>query len=200
MGKSGCHFLYIGLESLAQDSLGRANKAHNKVHEYKQRLRWLHENGVLVMSIFLIGLDGDSPEYFEKLPELIEDIGVDVPVFSFVAPIEGTTFHKELSAAGRLLPGNILDQMDGTYLTYTPQNASPDELEVALVTCMRRSYSTRLVLSRIARGWRSSLWSGCANSLANLFYTPQQRALARSGAERVRSRGPWPGPYLRQTV
>ena len=108
MGRSGCRFLYIGLESLAQESLRRSNKRHNQVREYRQRLRYLHDNGVQVMSLFLLGLDGDDPEYLRNLPDLIEDIGVDVPVFSFAAPIEGTPFHASLRDAGQLLPGDIL--------------------------------------------------------------------------------------------
>lgn len=193
IGKAGCRSLYIGLESLAEDSLLRANKGHNKIAEYKQRLRWLHENGVIVMSIFLIGLDGDSSEYLARLPELIHDIGVDVPVYSFVAPIEGTTFYKELRSSGRLLQGDILDQMDGMSLTYSPQTIPAEELESALLHCMRESYRTKRVLSRIAKSWTHGFWNGLANSHANLFFLSHQRALARSGEKRFTSRGPWPG-------
>lgn len=198
MGKSGCRFLYIGLESLAQDSLTGANKRHNKVKDYKQKLRWLHQNGVLVMSIFLLGLDSDSLEYFDQLPGLIDDVGVDIPVYSFAAPIERTTFYKELRDAGRLLPGNILDGMDGMFLTYKPMNVSADELEVAMMLCMRRSYSPMRVLRRSARAWSYGLWSGFASTSANLFYAPYQLALARTAARRIRVRGLWPGDEIRQ--
>ncbi|MBI3695460.1 MAG: hypothetical protein HY238_11565, partial [Acidobacteria bacterium] len=185
--------VYIGLESLSQESLQWSNKRHNKVHEYKQRIRWLHDNDVNVMSIFLVGLDGDTPEYLRNLPDLVDDVGVDVPVFSFAAPIEGTPFHQDLKDQGRLVPGDILGGMDGMHLLYKPQGLSPDELEMALFDCQRRAYSPGRVVKRILRRAGNGFWSTLATASGNIFYMPYQRALARVGLARVRARGPWPG-------
>jgi len=193
MGRSGCQYVYIGLESMAQESLGGANKRHNRVDEYRRRIRLLHDNGVLVMSIFLVGLDGDTPDYLRRLPDLVDDVGVDIPVFSFAAPIEGTPFHQGLKDAGRLVDGDILGGMDGVHLLYRPQNLSADEVEMALWDCMRRGYSSGRVLGRIARGMTRSWWGGLASAVTNLFYVGHQRELARSGLERTRARGRWPG-------
>ena len=94
-----------GLESLAQESLGAANKRHNQVSDYRRRIDLLHQNGVMVMSIFLLGLDGDTLDYIRRLPDLVHDLRIDVPVFSLAAPIEGTPFHQGLRDAGRLIGG-----------------------------------------------------------------------------------------------
>jgi len=197
MGRSGCRFVYIGLESLAQDSLRRSNKRQNRVSEYRQRLRLLHDNGVLVMSLFLLGLDGDSAEYLRDLPDLVDHVGVDVPVFSFAAPIEGTDLHGQLRAEGRLLGGDILDGLDGMHLMYSPRGVSADELEQALFECMRHAYSPWRVAKRMVRGARAGFWGGMANALANAAYMPFQRSLSRAGRDRVERRGPWPGPDRR---
>jgi radical SAM superfamily enzyme YgiQ (UPF0313 family) len=194
MGRSGCRFVFVGLESLAQGSLVGSNKRQNRVHEYREKIRLLHDNGVLVMSIFLVGLDGDTPEYLAELPNLVHDVGVDVPVFSLAAPIAGTTFHRQLQDEGRLLPGDILGGMDGMHLVYRPRNVDPEELEMALFSCLRRAWSPGRVLRRVARGARSGFWGGIANASANLAYRSFQTSLARAGAERVRARGSWPGP------
>jgi radical SAM superfamily enzyme YgiQ (UPF0313 family) len=194
MGRSGCRFVFVGLESLAQGSLVGSNKRQNRVHEYREKIRLLHDNGVLVMSIFLVGLDGDTPEYLADLPNLVHDVGVDVPVFSLAAPIAGTTFHRQLQDEGRLLPGDILGGMDGMHLVYRPRNLDPEELEMALFSCLRRAWSPGRVLRRVARGARSGFWGGIANASANLAYRSFQTSLARAGAERVCARGSWPGP------
>ena len=194
MGRSGCRFVFVGLESLAQESLLGSNKRQNRVHEYREKIRLLHDHGVLVMSIFLVGLDGDTPEYLADLPNLVHDVGVDVPVFSLAAPIAGTTFHQKLEAEGRLLPGDILPGMDGMHLVYRPHNLDAEEVESALFACQRKAWSPGRVLRRVARGARSGFWGGIANASANLAYRGFQSSLARVGAERVKARGAWPGP------
>jgi radical SAM superfamily enzyme YgiQ (UPF0313 family) len=193
MGQSGCRYVYIGLESLAQDSLQSSNKKHNKVREYRDRIKLLHDNGVIVMSIFLVGLDGDTPEYLRQLPDLIDQIDVDIPVYSLAVPIEGTTFRKELSEAGRLLPGDLLDGSDGAHLVYRPRRISPDEVEVALSACMRRSYHPLRMARRVARRLPNGAVTFIMSATANRIYQRHQRALAAAAGSRISARGVWPG-------
>lgn len=193
MGKSGCRYVYIGLESLAQDSLQASNKRHNKVREYRDRIKLLHDNGVIVMSIFLVGLDGDTAEYLEQLPDLIDQVDVDIPVFSLAVPIHGTTFRRELQAADRLLPGDLLDGSDGAHLVYRPRRVSPDEVEIALAACMRRAYHPVRMARRVARRIRNGAVTFAMSATANRIYQRHQLALVRAGASRIAARGAWPG-------
>jgi radical SAM superfamily enzyme YgiQ (UPF0313 family) len=193
MGRAGFQMVYIGLESLSQQSLVGASKKHNKVDEYKRRIRYLHDNGVLVMSIFLIGLDGDTPEYLADLPNLVHDIGVDLPVFSFAAPLESTPLRESLRQEGRLLEGDLNFAMDGSHLVYKPQGLSADELEVALFGMMKKAYSPRRVLGRVGRRVNLGLTTSLFMTGANLHYWRYERAVAKSSLQRLRQRGPWPG-------
>lgn len=192
LGRAGCRVVYIGLESFSQGSLKRANKRHNNIREYREKIRWLHRNGILVMSFFLLGLDGDSLEYADELPNLVEEIGVDIPVFSYPAPIEGTPFRQSLQDEGRLLSGDLNAGMDGAFLLFRPKDVSPEELELAFLTCMRRNWSPRRVARRILQhvvGKPSALLMA---AFTNLHYLAYEHAVARTGMERVRRRGPWP--------
>ena len=193
MGRSGCRYLYIGLESLAEDSLKASNKLHNKVREYRQRIKLLHDNGIIVMSIFLVGLDGDTPEYLRELPDLVDQIDVDIPVYSFAVPIEGTTLTRELQESGRLLPGDILHGSDGAHLMYQPRRISPDEAEVALAACMRRSYHPVRAARRATRRLKNGVVPFIMSATANRVYQQHQLALARVGLSRIAARGSWPG-------
>jgi radical SAM superfamily enzyme YgiQ (UPF0313 family) len=193
MGKAGCLFAYIGLESLSDGSLQAANKRHNRVKEYRDRIRLLHDNGVLVMSIFLVGLDEDTPEYLRELPDLVQDVGVDVPVFSLTAPIDGTPFHRDLKESGRLLPGDLLDGMDGVHLLYRPRHLSADQLEMAFYDCMRRAYRPTALLRRVGRRLGSGVWCAAANAACNLFYRGHQRGIVESGLARRAQTAAIPG-------
>jgi radical SAM superfamily enzyme YgiQ (UPF0313 family) len=198
LGRAGCRIAYIGLESLSQPSLIAANKRHNNIRKYQDKIRHLHNNGVLVMSFFLLGLDGDTLEYADDLPNLVQEIGVDIPVFSYPAPIEGTPFRDLLEKEGRLLPGGLNDGMDGAFLLFRPQDVAPEELELAFFTCMRRSWSGDRVARRIlqhAGGKPSALLMA---AFTNLHYRAYERAVACTGTERLRHRGPWPDKFAAQ--
>ena len=193
MGRSGCRYLYIGLESLEEDSLRASNKMHNKVAGYRERIKLLHDNGIIVMSIFLVGLDGDTAEYLRKLSDLVDEIDVDIPVYSFPVPIEGTDFKRELLEAGRLLSGDLLDGSDGAHLMYRPRRISPDEAEVALAACMRRSYHPLRISKRVGRRLRNGAVPFVMSAMANRVYRQHQLTIAETGLSRNAARGRWPG-------
>jgi radical SAM superfamily enzyme YgiQ (UPF0313 family) len=199
LGRAGCRFVYIGLESLAEESLKTSNKRQNRVSEYRERIRHLHDNGMIVMSIFLLGLDGDTEEYLSRLPNLIEEVGVDVPVFSLAAPILHTPFRRALESESRLLPGDLLDGMDGVHLVYRPLRVPADELELALGLCMKRAYTPGRVLRRMLRRIPDGLWASAASAFCNSFYVPYQRTIADAVRDRVERRGPWPGHGVAET-
>jgi radical SAM superfamily enzyme YgiQ (UPF0313 family) len=193
MGRSGCRYLYIGLESLAQDSLAASNKRQNRVAEYRERIRLLHDHGIVVMSIFLLGLDGDTPDYLRTLASLVDELDVDIPVYSLPVPIEGTAFRQQLLAEGRLLPGDLLDESDGVHLVYKPRRIGTDELEIALAASMRRSYHPFRTARRIVRRLPDGRWAFLMSAVANRTYMRYQGALARAGLARIARRGAWPG-------
>ena len=200
MSRAGCHYIYIGLESLVQESLSASNKRHNKVADYRRRIQYLHDNGIVVMSIFLLGLDGDTSQYLRDLPALVDDIGIDIPVYSLPIPIERTPFHNELRSSGRLIDGDLLDGSDAAQLLYRPRNISADELELALGYCMRWSYDARITLRRVLRRVPNGSLSVLSSARANWVYMRYERAVARLGAERMRRRGPWPGVTADRTA
>lgn len=192
MGRAGCRFVYIGLESLAEESLRRANKRHNRVREYRQRIGWLRQNGMVVMSIFIMGLDGDSRDYLRRLPDLIDAVGVDIPVLTLPVPIEGTPLRAELAAAGRLFGGDQYGGMDGVQLVFEPRHVSRDELELLYYDALRRVHGRRRVARRMLRSLMSlpaGPFAALMGAASNLFYREHQMAIAHTGFERLRARG-----------
>jgi radical SAM superfamily enzyme YgiQ (UPF0313 family) len=193
MARAGCRYVYVGLESLSADSLRIANKRHNRVQDYRRRLDYLHRHGISVMSIFLLGLDGDTREYLRRVPDLVDEIGVDIPVFSLPVPIEGTPYRAQLAAQGRLLPGDLLDASDAAQLVFRPHHVTPDELELALAYCMRRSYSGWRIARRVARRLRNGVLPAVNTFLVNRWYGRYQRAVALTGLRRIHERDSWAG-------
>jgi radical SAM superfamily enzyme YgiQ (UPF0313 family) len=62
--QSGCKALFLGLETISQNSLNSANKAHNQVQRYKEILERFHFYGIAVQAGTVFGFDHDDKIYF----------------------------------------------------------------------------------------------------------------------------------------
>ncbi|MBF0441942.1 MAG: B12-binding domain-containing radical SAM protein, partial [Oligoflexales bacterium] len=82
MVQSGCDHLFIGFESLSQESMDLVNKGKvNRVSLFKDDIRTLHERGINVSSLMMFGLDGDGPSIFEKTVKFVEESDLEFPLF-----------------------------------------------------------------------------------------------------------------------
>jgi hypothetical protein len=147
---------------------------------------------MVVMSIFIMGLDGDTPEYLRRLPDLIDAVGVDIPVLTLPVPIEGTPMRQDLVAAGRLFGGDDYGGMDGVQLVFEPRHVSRDELELLYHDALRRVHARRRVARRMLRSLmslRAGPFAALVGAGSNFFYREHQMAIARTGFERLRARG-----------
>ena len=103
MKESGCIGLVIGLESFVQENLDGVNKKFNNVAEYKKLVKTIQSYGISVLSTLMIGMETDTVESIRQIPDIIEEIGVDVPRYNIITPYPGTPFFNQLKEEGRLL-------------------------------------------------------------------------------------------------
>ncbi|MHB0870880.1 MAG: B12-binding domain-containing radical SAM protein, partial [Chloroflexota bacterium] len=74
---SGCKALFIGLESISQESLNSQGKGFNQVARYEQAVANLHRHGIAIQAGTMFGLDGDDPGIFERTLKYYREIGLD---------------------------------------------------------------------------------------------------------------------------
>jgi radical SAM superfamily enzyme YgiQ (UPF0313 family) len=170
MSKAGCRFIYTGLESLNQASIRSMNKGQNRLEDVDRAMRLAYGNGILLSYGLLVGADGDTNEYLERLPEYVADLGWHAVVFvGIVSPYPETPFFRRLASEGRLLPGTISRDYDGYTVCHRPENLHPTEVAEHFVRLCRafgsvsnvlRHYRSTLMLSRIPRYKCAILVSG----------------------------------------
>lgn len=151
MIESGCIGILMGFETFSEESLKESRKK-NIVAKYKAVVDKFHRAGVAILGTFMLGFDGDTVESIRRMPDYIEEIGVDIPRFAILTPYPNTPVHDKLKAEDRILSTNW-NSYDSIHAVFQPRNCSARELEALLVEVSREVYS----LKRI---WKRSMGNG----------------------------------------
>jgi radical SAM superfamily enzyme YgiQ (UPF0313 family) len=170
MAKAGCRYVYTGLESLNPDSLHSMNKGQNDIKEVNRVIRLCFSNGILLSFGLLVGSDGDTNEYLEKIPCYLSDLHYfSITFLGIVCPYPETEFYKILARENRILPRSTIRDYDGYTLCHQPRKLQPAELvehfcnlchSLARINKIAMHYWTKLGMSDAARYKSTILLSG----------------------------------------
>ena len=149
MIQSGCIGILMGFETFSEASLAESRKK-NKVEQYKAAVDQFHQNGVSVLGTFMLGFDGDTKESILKMPDYIEEIGVDIPRFAILTPYPNTPTYERLATEGRILSENW-DDYDSIHATFAPKNFTARELEEMLVSISNECYTAKRIWKRAVK-------------------------------------------------
>jgi radical SAM superfamily enzyme YgiQ (UPF0313 family) len=101
--RSGCKALFLGLESISQESLESTNKAHNRVDDYRRLIANLHRHGIAVHLGIRFGFDEDDVGIFRRTAAFLDEACVDVATIRMVVPMPETPTFRRFSQEGRIL-------------------------------------------------------------------------------------------------
>jgi radical SAM superfamily enzyme YgiQ (UPF0313 family) len=148
--RSGCKGLLLGLESLAEGSLRATRKGFNDPDSYARMIDDLHRHGIAVMGCFAFGLDGDTPDVFDRTARFCVEAGVDLPRFAIVTPFPGTPLHRRLDAEGRILTRDW-ELYDAQHVVFRPSHMTPAELEQGHERAWKDAYRYGSIARRLLR-------------------------------------------------
>jgi len=105
MADSGCQGVFIGFESLSQNSLKSVNKNVNNVDRYHHLVDLMAENNIKVFPSIIFGLDGDEPDIFDKTLEFLKahQGTIGYTTFSIITPLPGTRFYRRMLEENRII-------------------------------------------------------------------------------------------------
>ena len=152
--KSGCMALFIGFESINEESLQSMHKVRNLklgVRNYKEVINRIHDHGIGIYGQFVLGSDGDREDIFQRTIEFVLDSKMDTSSFTTLTPFPGTRLYKRLSSEERLLRTNYPDDWkhyDHAQAVFRPQHMTPEELEEGLYQVYQHTTSRATSLKR----------------------------------------------------
>lgn len=155
--QSGCKALFLGLETISQQSLNAANKAHNHVDRYREVIRRFHYYGIAVQAGTVFGFDHDDKSIFRTTVEFYREVGLDSATISVLIPFPNTPLFQRLDAEGRILTRDWSKYNGKKDVVYQPALMSPEELLMGMEWAARQFYSVPSILERM---WKSKtgLW------------------------------------------
>ena len=147
LSKANCRMSFIGMESLNEKSLESVQKKQNKVEEYKEAFEKLHRNGILTFTGFMFALENDTKEYYQTLPEKLDEVGVAVILPSIAIPIYGTPLYQKMMNENRITDFDI-SHYEGDHVVFKHPHLTEEEIYSVYQRVNKIFYSWRKIMKR----------------------------------------------------
>jgi radical SAM superfamily enzyme YgiQ (UPF0313 family) len=145
--ESGCHGLFIGFESLSQETLRSHHKTSNRVERYKEHIQKIHDQGIGIEGSFIFGSDNDEPSVFRQVVDFCGEAKIDAAVFAILTPYPGTRVFEQFVREDRLLSRDW-NLYDMEHVVFRPNRMSVEELREGHAWANRQFYSYPSMLRR----------------------------------------------------
>lgn len=150
---AGCETLSIGFETVEQDSLDGVGKGKRcDSGRYPEIVRKIHDAGLQVLAMMVVGFDHDTPETFDSIRNFVVGSQVDMAVFHVLTPTQGTPFYQEVEEQGRLLTMELEDY-SAERAVFQPKGMTPEELDQGFWRLYREVYSPGNIARRLLWRW-----------------------------------------------
>jgi radical SAM superfamily enzyme YgiQ (UPF0313 family) len=143
--EAGLRSLFVGFETLDAVNLTAQGKRHNLGMDYAEAVKRLHDLGVMVNASFVFGMDGDTPDVFDRTVEWALEQGIETATFHILTPYPGTRLHDRLTAEGRITTTDC-DRYDTRHAVFEPHGMTAEELEAGYARAYRDFYAWGSIL------------------------------------------------------
>jgi hypothetical protein len=141
MRRTKCLIVYLGLESIHQETLDRYDKRQT-VDDIVRALRTFREYGLKTHGMFVLGADTDDRRTVRDTVEFCMKNHVDTVQLNILTPLPGTPVFDELDAQGRIFEKRW-HFYDAHHVVFTPRQMTPYELQLETLRGFMRFYSLR---------------------------------------------------------
>ncbi len=146
--ESGCVSLFMGVESLSTENLKEVNKTFNRVSQFDEAMKALHDHDIMVLAGFIFGLDHDDEGVFERTLRFCERNRIELPTFFILTPLPGTALFQRMESEGRLLHKDW-GQYNGATVVFKPRLMTEETLQRGFNWACKEGYSWNSIFKRV---------------------------------------------------
>ena len=110
MIEAGFRKLFIGIESLEDETLLLMKKRQNAKRNLLDTINKLHARGFIISGGFILGLDSDTPEVFQNQINFINESGMVLVSINLLKAPAGTELYENMKAQNRLISDLDFDE------------------------------------------------------------------------------------------
>ena len=149
--ESGCVSLFIGFESLRQESLDGVSKRFVPARDLSDLVKTIQAHHIGIQGSFIFGFDQDDPSVFESTVEFVQKNNMELPNFSILTPFPGTPLQERLEGEGRIFDHDW-SHYDMSHVVFQPQRMSVRELQDGYLWAQKYICAPRSILKRLLWG------------------------------------------------
>lgn len=145
---SGCVSVFVGMESLLEESLDETNKGFNQVRKFEDQIKMFHDHGIMVNPGIVFGFDNDDESVFEATLNFLIRNHVELAYFNILTPLPGTALFERYTREGRIFDYDWA-KYDGKHVVFKPKRMTPEQLQEGFYWANHEFYSLSSIWSRL---------------------------------------------------
>jgi radical SAM superfamily enzyme YgiQ (UPF0313 family) len=157
MRAAGCYLVFVGLESINDDTLKAYQKgAGQSRRSIELAVQEFRRRSIMVHGMFVVGADEDTAGTAQRTAQWALDQSLDTVQMLPICPLPGTQVLREMDAEGRIYKlvhpkrkQAYIPYGSGNFVLYEPRQMTSLRLQEDLVEAYERFYSVRNVLTAV---------------------------------------------------
>jgi len=142
MARSGCACVFIGLESVNNETLRLYHK-HSTLEKNRAAIEAFHRVGIRVHGMFVLGSDADTKETIEETLRFAKAMNLDTAQFFALTPVPGPPLTARYERAGKIIAPGQWHLYDAQHVVIWPAKMTPYELQMGVIQASLDFYSYR---------------------------------------------------------
>ncbi|MFW6129011.1 MAG: B12-binding domain-containing radical SAM protein [Candidatus Aminicenantaceae bacterium] len=149
MKKSGCYYLYIGLESINPKSL-ESMKKKQTLEEIIQAVKAIRRFRIHIHGMFVYGFDDDTWATVKKTVKFAKKVKLSSTQFLILTPLPGSRLFNKIVSERRLLFKDW-SLYDAHHVVFQPARLTLAALQKAQIISHKKFYSIRQMIKNTLR-------------------------------------------------
>lgn len=147
MARSGCHTVYIGLESVNPETLKAYNKKQS-IEDMCECIKKLHARRINIHGMFVFGSDQDTVHTISETVVFAKKNKLNSVQFLVLTPLPGTRCYLDLAEQKRII-NTDWSLYDTHHVVFRPMRMTPYELQQGTVDATKAFYSLWPIVKRV---------------------------------------------------